>query len=45
MELYDSFGQRTQLKFSELQYNPKFDAGYFVFKTPDGVDVIGDAGE
>ncbi len=45
MELYDSFGQRTQLKFSELQYNPKLDTDYFVFKIPEGVDVIGDIEE
>ncbi len=45
MELYDSFGQRTQLKFSELEYNPDLDADHFVFNTPDGVDVIGDVEE
>lgn len=42
MELYDSFGQRTQLKFSKLQYNPKISADTFTFTPPDGVDVIGD---
>lgn len=42
MELYDSFGQRTQLKFSELQYNPKISAATFTFTPPDGVDVVGD---
>jgi len=42
MELYDSFGQRTQLKFSELQYNPTISAATFTFTPPDGVDVIGD---
>ena len=36
MELYDSFGQRTQLKFSELEYNPELDSEHFVFKTPEG---------
>ncbi|VAW98298.1 Outer membrane lipoprotein carrier protein LolA [hydrothermal vent metagenome] len=45
MELYDSFGQRTQLKFSELQYNPEQNSDTFIFKIPDGVDVIGDSGE
>lgn len=42
MELYDSFGQRTQLKFSELQYNPKLTAADFKFTPPPGVDVVGD---
>jgi chaperone LolA len=42
MELYDSFGQRTQLKFSQLQYNPVIGPEKFTFKVPDGVDVIGD---
>lgn len=42
MEMYDSFGQRTQLKFSELQYNPKIAPDRFIFNIPDGVDVIGD---
>ena len=42
MELYDSFGQRTQLKFSELQYNPKISENTFTFTPPEGVDVIGD---
>lgn len=42
MELYDSFGQRTQLKFSQLQYNPSISSDKFTFTPPDGVDVIGD---
>jgi len=42
MELYDSFGQRTQLRFKELQYNPPVNAGSFRFIPPQGVDVIGD---
>ncbi|MGD8783667.1 MAG: outer membrane lipoprotein chaperone LolA [Thioalkalispiraceae bacterium] len=44
MELYDSFGQRTQLRFSKLQYNPTINADKFRFSVPDGVDVIGDTG-
>ena len=44
MELYDSFGQRTQLRFSELQYNPIIGSEKFTFTPPDGVDVIGDVG-
>ena len=42
MELYDSFGQRTQLRFSQLQYNPAINADKFTFIIPDGVDVVGD---
>jgi len=44
MELYDSFGQRTQLRFRQLQYNPKLSSDKFSFSIPDGVDVIGDTG-
>lgn len=42
MELYDSFGQKTELRFSKLQYNPTLGSEYFVFKIPAGVDVIGE---
>ena len=42
MELFDSFGQRTQLRFRELQYNPKITQADFKFTPPQGVDVIGD---
>ncbi len=42
MELFDSFGSRTQLKFIELQYNPKVSAADFKFTPPAGVDVVGD---
>ncbi len=42
MELYDSFGQRTRLRFSELQYNPEISPATFTFTPPEGVDVIGD---
>lgn len=42
MELYDSFGQKTQLHFKELQYNAGIGADAFTFTPPAGVDVIGD---
>lgn len=43
MELYDAFGQRTQLRFHELQYNPaNVSQSDFKFTPPKGVDVIGD---
>lgn len=42
MELYDAFGQRTQLKFKELFYNSVIAKSQFIFVSPEGVDVIGD---
>lgn len=42
MELFDTFGQRTQLKFKELYYNPQIPSQQFRFTPPEGVDVIGD---
>jgi outer membrane lipoprotein carrier protein len=42
MELLDSFGQTTVLKFTSLQRNPKLDPGLFRFSPPKGADVIGD---
>ena len=45
MELFDSFGQKTELRFKELQYNAKIPADTFTFTPPKGVDVIGDTGD
>lgn len=42
MELVDSFGQTTVLKFTSLQRNPRLDPGLFRFSPPKGADVIGD---
>lgn len=42
MELADSFGQTTVLKFTVLHRNPKLDAALFRFVTPKGADVIGE---
>ena len=42
MELADSFGQTTVLKFNALRRNPKLDAALFKFVPPKGADVIGD---
>jgi len=42
MELLDSFGQTTVLRFMSLQRNPKLDPGLFRFSPPKGADVIGD---
>ena len=42
MELADSFGQTTVLKFTNLRRNPKLEAALFKFVPPKGADVIGD---
>jgi outer membrane lipoprotein carrier protein len=42
MELVDSLGQTTVLRFRSLERNPKLDAGLFRFSPPKGADVIGD---
>jgi len=42
MELVDSFGQRTELRFSGVERNPRLDAGLFQFTPPKGADVIGE---
>lgn len=42
MELEDSFGQVTQIRFSDVQSNQPISDEVFDFTAPDGVDVIGD---
>ena len=42
MELYDSFGQKTVLKFSNLRRNPSLPAQAFKFAPPKGADVLGE---
>ena len=42
MELVDSFGQTTVLRFTSLERNPRLDPGLFRFSPPQGADVIGD---
>lgn len=42
MELLDSFGQVTVLRFTTFQRNPKLDPALFRFSPPRGADVIGD---
>jgi chaperone LolA len=42
MELIDSFGQTTQIKFSNTKNNPDINANLFNFTPPKGVDVIGE---
>lgn len=42
MELVDSFGQTTLLRFKSLERNPRLDPSLFRFSPPKGADVIGD---
>lgn len=42
MELYDTFGHKTVLHFSDMQLNPKLAAGQFQFVPPKGADVLGE---
>lgn len=42
MELYDQFGTRTLLRFSNIKRNPPVEAGLFTFTPPKGADVISD---
>ena len=42
MELRDTFGQATQLRFDHLQRNPALPAKDFSFTPPAGVDVLED---
>ena len=42
MELTDTFGQTTELRFTDFQRNPRVDAALFRFVPPPGADVIGD---
>lgn len=40
LEILDNFGQRSLLRFSNLQVNLALDAGLFQFTPPHGADVI-----
>ena len=42
MELYDSFGHKTVLRFSKLQRNPQLSLQLFKFVPPKGADVLGE---
>ena len=42
MELQDSFGQTTHIRFSRLERNPVLPAATFKFTPPAGVDVVGE---
>jgi outer membrane lipoprotein carrier protein len=40
LEIIDSFGQRSVMRFAGFEANPAFNAGHFDFKPPPGADVI-----
>lgn len=40
LEILDSFGQRSVLRFSDFQVNPQLPAGAFDFVPPAGVDIL-----
>ena len=42
MELKDSFGQTTIIRFDKLERNPKLPSNQFKFAPPKGADVIGE---
>ena len=42
MELYDSFGQTTVLRFTSMTRNPRLETSIFRFSPPKGADVIGE---
>jgi outer membrane lipoprotein carrier protein len=42
LEVADNFGQRTVIKLSRLERNPKLAADLFRFTPPKGADVVGE---
>lgn len=42
MELRDSFGQTTLIRFTKIERNPKLPADTFRFTPPPGTDVVGE---
>lgn len=40
LDILDSFGQRSQIRFTGMQLNPALPAGTFQFKPPAGADVL-----
>lgn len=42
MELFDSFGQTTLVRFSRIERNPNLPTATFKFTPPPGADVIGE---
>jgi outer membrane lipoprotein carrier protein len=42
LELYDAFGQKSIVRFTSFERNPKLPPDLFRFTPPKGADVIGD---
>lgn len=42
MEIHDSFGQITHLRFTQFEANPALPATLFRFSAPAGADVVGE---
>jgi outer membrane lipoprotein carrier protein len=42
LELVDAFGQKSVVKFTNLERNPKLPPDRFTFTPPKGADVVGD---
>ena len=40
LDILDSFGQRSLIRFTGMQANPALPAGTFQFKPPAGADVV-----
>ncbi len=40
LEILDSFGQRSVLRFGKVEINPALGAAAFAFKAPAGADVL-----
>jgi outer membrane lipoprotein carrier protein len=42
LDILDNFGQRTRIRLSALERNPKLSPDLFRFTPPQGADVVGD---
>ena len=42
LEIVDAFGQKSVVRFTNVERNPKFSSDLFRFAPPKGADVIGD---
>jgi outer membrane lipoprotein carrier protein len=42
MELQDSYGNLTSIRFTQLETNPALSSQVFIFKPPVGADVVGE---
>lgn len=42
LELFDAFGQKSVVRFTSFERNPKLPASSFVFVPPKGADVVGE---